>query len=69
MGQMPVWQAAADLLAASVAAGLVVGDAPALADVFFEALRMHSLLLRLLLRLSEPPDEPAIAARAVLAVG
>jgi AcrR family transcriptional regulator len=74
MGQTPVWQAATDLLAASIAAGLVAGDAPALAEVFFEALRMNSLLLRLLLRLSDPPDDSAIdatsaaAARAVLAV-
>jgi AcrR family transcriptional regulator len=73
VGQTAVRQAARDLLAAGIAAGLLCGDAAALAEMLFDALELHRLLLRLLLRLGEPPDEPALAAlahtaaRAVLA--
>jgi AcrR family transcriptional regulator len=66
-GQQAVRRAAVDLLAKGVATGLLKGDAEALACVFFEALQMHSLLLRLLLRLIEPPDETAIAGYAAAA--
>jgi AcrR family transcriptional regulator len=74
-GQVSVRQGVVDLLAASIAAGLLAGDAEALADAFFGTLQTNRLLLRLLLRLADPPDEPAIealaqaAAQAVLAGG
>jgi AcrR family transcriptional regulator len=63
-GQASVQRAAVDLLAASIAAGLLAGDAAALAEQLFDALRVNRLLLRLLLRLGDPPDEAEIAARA-----
>ena len=66
-GRAAVDEAVRAMFAASVARGLLHGDPAAIKSLFFAVLMEPGLMLRLLMRVVEAPDEADIAAHAARA--